>query len=70
MSNHLLLTLYLSGSLICIDENRLGNSTQEKPRSKISLMLTHIRRNVGAAIYGAGTVLELLCVIGYMIDTY
>ncbi|KAF6220568.1 hypothetical protein HO133_003001 [Letharia lupina] len=26
--------------------------------------------NIGAAIYGAGTVLELLCVIGYMIDTY
>lgn len=34
-------------------------------------MLTSlIRRNIGAAIYGAGTVLELLCVIGYMIDTY
>lgn len=33
-------------------------------------MLTRIRKNIGAAIYGAGTVLELLCVIGYMIDTY
>lgn len=33
-------------------------------------MLTLIRRNIGAAIYGAGTVLELLCVLGYMIDKY
>ena len=33
-------------------------------------MLTLICSNIGAAIYGAGTVLEILCVMGYMIDTY
>ena len=33
-------------------------------------MLTFSRRNIGAAIFGAGTVLELLCVLGYIIDTY
>ena len=33
-------------------------------------MLTHIYRNIGAAIYGGGTVLEILCVMGYIIDTY
>ena len=33
-------------------------------------MLTVFHRNIGAAIFGAGTVLELLCVIGYIIDTY
>ena len=25
---------------------------------------------MGAAIFGAGTVLEILCVMGYIIDTY
>lgn len=29
-----------------------------------------IMPNIGAAIYGAGTVLEILCVMGYIIDTY
>ena len=33
-------------------------------------MPSHTYRNTGAAIYGAGVVLELLCVIGYIIDTY
>ena len=33
-------------------------------------MLNLRRRNIGAAIYGAGTVLELLCTIGYIIDIY
>ena len=26
--------------------------------------------NIGAAIFGSGTILELLCVIGYIIGTY
>ncbi|OOF98554.1 hypothetical protein ASPCADRAFT_162116 [Aspergillus carbonarius ITEM 5010] len=29
-----------------------------------------IMPNIGAAIYGAGTLLEILCVVGYIIDTY
>ncbi|RMZ91598.1 hypothetical protein DV736_g1195, partial [Chaetothyriales sp. CBS 134916] len=29
-----------------------------------------IMPNIGAAIYGGGAVLEMLCVIGYVIDTY
>lgn len=33
-------------------------------------VLTFIRSNIGAAIFGAGTVLEILCVRGYMINTY
>lgn len=33
-------------------------------------MLTLVLRNIGAAIFGGGTVLEILCVMGYMIDTY
>lgn len=33
-------------------------------------MLTLFPRNIGAVIFGAGTVLELLCVLGYIIDTY
>lgn len=35
-------------------------------------MLTFIGRNIGAAIFGAGIVLEVLCVMGllYIIDTY
>lgn len=33
-------------------------------------MLNFIGRNIGAAIFGAGTVLEILCVMGYIIDTY
>lgn len=53
-----------------MDEEKLENCTQEKPRSNIFCALTFICRNIGAAIFGAGTVLELLCVIGYMIDTY
>lgn len=27
-------------------------------------------RNIGAAIYSAGTLIEVLCVTGYIIDTY
>ena len=33
-------------------------------------ILIFMRRNIGAAIYGAGTVLEILCVMVYIIDTY
>lgn len=33
-------------------------------------MLTFIGRNIGAAIFGAGTVLEILCIMRYIIDTY
>lgn len=39
--------------------------------SKIPSEVTDlINRNIGAAIYGGGIVLEILCVMGYMIDTY
>lgn len=36
----------------------------------IKALLTRGHSNIGAAIYGAGTVLEILCVMGYIIDTY
>jgi hypothetical protein len=36
----------------------------------IHTWLTKSCSNIGAGIYGAGTVLEILCVMGYIIDTY
>lgn len=38
--------------------------------AKFLRMLTLICRNIGAAIFGAGSVLEILGTMGYMIDTY
>ena len=50
---------------------RLSETGPKKSlKANFLFMLTVVLRNIGAAIFGAGTVLELLCVMGYMIDTY
>lgn len=36
----------------------------------LGLVLIQTHRNIGAALFAGGTVLEILCVMGYMIDSY
>lgn len=51
------------------DTGRNVNSRRRWEMDFIS-MLTWIRRDIGAAIFGAGTYLELIGVMSYIVDTY
>ena len=71
VSNLLFKNFYTNQGLSSVFMKRdMAIPVKESPKEKYLNVLNLICRNIGAAIYGGGTVLEILCVMGYMIDTY